>query len=102
MLRVNLRYNHGNVFRPAVCGVVGNHRKFRLRIGFLDSQDFLLLHIHSGENKVQAFLYRFNIGNILYNHLLNRLGHGNVQLPLISYRLLIGLSLGAGRSCKTS
>ena len=97
MLHVNLRYDHGDVRRPAVRAVVGYDRSLRLRVGFLDPADLILAHIDCGEDHVNLRSYLLHFRNVHHCHPGNLLRHRRFHLPAAADRLLIGFS-GAART----
>ena len=92
MIRVDLRYYHRNIRCPSVSRIVGDNRSFCLGISLLKNTDLILLHIYCRKYKIDVLYNFINLGNVLYDHALNGLGHRNIKLPSSLNRLLIGLS----------
>ena len=100
MLRVYLGDNHGNVGRPTVCGVVGNHRALMLCISLFQCLNFFLFHINGREHKVHLRCDFLNIvGRIHYDKFLCGFRHRRINFPSIAYCLFIGFSCTSGTGC---
>ena len=92
MLRVDLRNDHRHVRRPAVRAVVGNDRRFRFGISFLDGLDFILAHIDRAEHEVHRCRDLFHLIHMHHHEFFDCLRNRCIHLPSSFYRLFIGLS----------
>ena len=99
MLRINLRNYHRHIRRPAVRAVVGNNRRLRLRILFLDLPDLLFRHIHRGKDEIYLSRHFRYFIDILDNDIPDRFRHRCGHLPSAAHSLLICFACrpGAGR-----
>ena len=93
MLGVDLRHHHGDILRPAVGGVVGDDGALQLGVLFLQSPDFLFLHVHGAETKI------YHVGQLLgvrlgiqHHQIPGCLRHGGIQGPSACHGLPVGLA----------
>ena len=95
VIRVDLRNDHRDVRRAAVCAVVAHHRAFRLGVSFLQRLDLIFLHVDGAEDKIAQGRDLLHIlGRVKDRHIRHGGRHGGGHQPMIAHSLTVGFARG--------
>ncbi len=99
MLRIDLRYHHRYIRSPAVCAVVGNHRRLRLGICLFYITDLFLCHVNRTEHKIHCTADLFHIIYIFNDNILYCFWHRCLHFPTTAHCIFIGFSCASRTGC---